>query len=287
MGSSPNRVISIIYLLYGGYTWLLVLQYFQEAVLATSMFQGREEGDLTLCNRSLVWFCIVPQRFLYLNVSFCGWFLWVLEAEVAGLTPRPAWTQSVFLPFCLFLVFFPSIDICVFSGVRPGEGIKRNRLRLSECSEKDSSYQPRTEKTHKQLMLHLSAGQRVVSQRTGFPRIVLLPSFPLSWEHAALRALSSDVVLDFFFCQVKRETLCCYFLCTLCFFLCGSQRTDPIWYQWRKKVLQLPWKQGLVFQSQSSSVIPSSLSALVPRCLIPRASSELGISRLRKTNKRH
>lgn len=49
IGSSQNHVISIIYLLYGGYTWLQVLQYFQEAVLATSMFQGCKEGDLTLC----------------------------------------------------------------------------------------------------------------------------------------------------------------------------------------------------------------------------------------------
>lgn len=62
IGSSQNHVMSIIYLLYGGYTWLQVLQYFQEAVLATSMFQGRKEGDSTLCYRSLVWFCIVPQK---------------------------------------------------------------------------------------------------------------------------------------------------------------------------------------------------------------------------------
>lgn len=147
-----NKNSSIIYLLYGGYTWLLVLQYFQEAVLVTSMFQGCKEGDLTLCNRRHVWFCIVTTKCVYLKCVLVDF----LSRSSRVSCPSSLNAVSIFClsvsPICLCfsLVFAGALHAtgCVWVNV-----VKRPFLKCL------TSLFIRNRETHKQLMLHLSVGQ--------------------------------------------------------------------------------------------------------------------------------
>lgn len=145
-----------------------------------------------------------------------GWFLWVFISRRSRVNRPPSLDTVSILPFCF------SIDLlCVFSAVRRG-GIKHNRLQVNVVKGQFLT-QPWTERRINSWCCTWAQANE------WFPGLedYFFQSFPLSWEHAALWTLSSDVVLDF--CQVKRfikkKMLCCIFCVS--FLLSGLRVTVP------------------------------------------------------------
>lgn len=183
-----------------------------------------------------------------------GCFLWVFWADVAPLAAFSSWSVSI----VAFPFNFLSLNVLIPLSF-PGDSMQKKRGCVGVNVVKGQFLS----KTQKQLMLHLSAGQRAAPHWTGFRGFFSLS--PLSWEHTALWPLSSDVVLDFG--PAKR------FSCvSFCFFFCLCY--DAVWFpeNWpnmvpMEKVLDavvaLKKRFCSVFQRQSSVIIPSLLSSLL------------------------
>lgn len=154
---------------------------------------------------------------------------------------------------------------------------------VSECNEKTQPHHPEQEDAETADVAHECRPDSM----SGFPIFFL--SFPLSWEHTALWNLSSDVV-RFFFARSKhkKENWLCRIFCVSFAFLASDimQRLVPrelIHYGTSGESLGC---FGCVFERQSKRYNPLlSLSAPVPRCLIPvQQRLELGVSSLMPLN---
>lgn len=237
IGSSQNHGISIIYLLYGGYTWLLLLQYFQEAVLATSTFQGCEEVDWTLCNRCLV--CCVFKCF--------GWFLvffsWSRSSRVKY---HPSLNTSQYSFFFAFL--FSHKSLCFSSG--SCQRITTGCVWLNVAKGR--------------LLSAFFILNRKEREETD---VALGPTggFPVNWFRGLLfnrshwaestRCCNASVVM---WCRIYARSnewngekiALLYFMCKLCLWLFLDVRPNMV--PWRRFwMLQLPWKPVLFCFSET------------------------------------